>query len=87
MGETPTPPTLRSFWVSQFKSTTGLTIDDLYGLNATAQMYQAIIAAKIAAKAILSLSAQLQINMSIAFDTEEDSVSFQDLVSGALVPT
>ncbi|KJA14756.1 hypothetical protein HYPSUDRAFT_1071201 [Hypholoma sublateritium FD-334 SS-4] len=80
MDDAVTPFLIRSFWVSQFKSTTGLTLDDIYGLNADEALRQTALTARMIQKHVYKLRHQLSIGVSLAFDTEADKIAFSAMM-------
>ncbi len=77
-----TPFLLRSFWVSQFKSTTGLTLDDIYNLNADEASHQTSLIAKMVQRHIYKLRHHLGIRVSLKFETDEDKDTFLAITGG-----
>lgn len=71
-----TPFIIRSFWVSQFRSTTGLTMDDIYNLKADEAIHQVAFTARMIQKHVYRLKHQLNIGVSLVFDTKRDRDAF-----------
>ena len=84
MGKESTPPTIRAFWVSQFKAMTNLTLDDLYSLgpdsDATVDHFSMMVARSILRSAY-TLSTQLSIGLNLAFETSEDKERFHKVAN------
>lgn len=79
MGKAFTPTNIRAFWVSQFKTMTNLTLDDVYGLGPDEAVRQFTIMARMIWKSVSSLSSQMMIGVSLTFDSPEDEKRFKEL--------
>ena len=82
MGKESTPSTIRAFWVSQFKSLTNLTVDDVYNLGPDEAVRQYTLMARMLYKTVNSLSKQMSIGVSLAFKSPDDEEAFKRLAAG-----
>lgn len=83
MGTGVLPCTIRAFWMAQFKSTTGLTIGDLYNLSTDESVRRTVLTAKMIMKHVYTIQHQLKIGVSLVFDTAEGKATFFGLLGHA----
>ncbi|KDR72096.1 hypothetical protein GALMADRAFT_213535 [Galerina marginata CBS 339.88] len=75
------PPRLRSFWVNHFKSTTGITINDLYSRDAREAGWIAHLTAKSLLFQMNALNAS-GFRLALAFRSAEEEEQFNQVVRG-----
>ena len=81
MGTGIMPCTIRAYWVAQFKSTTGLTMDDLYNLSTDEAIRKTTLTAKIIIKSLSQIRNDLNIGVSLMFSTPKDEEAFRGLIT------
>lgn len=79
-----TPCNIRAFWVSHFKTTTGLTLDDLYGMDLNMVGYQASVIAKLIVKNVVAFRVVHGIGMSLKFNSRSEEQKFEELGGSCL---